>query len=244
LVSYNPQHLGVLRVSLKGNGILEPFVKFSDLIDTKAYNQDFFNSDNAFDYIGKGLKERLATLLAGLGVTDTPVIHGEVSDKATVKGQVYIAKGAVVGPEAYIEGPTFIDEGADIRHGAFIRGTTYVGKKAVVGHTTEVKGSVFCDDAKAGHFAYVGDSILGANVNLGAGTKLANFAFGGAEITYKDPETNKRKKSGLRKFGVFMGDGVNTGCNSVINPGAILYPETGVYPCVWFRGTLKSGVAK
>ena len=171
-----------------------------------------------------------------LGVDSSPVVHGEVHASAVLEGAVYIEKGAKVGPATYIQGPTYIASGAEVRHGAFIRGQVYVAEGAVVGHTTEVKGSVFCKEAKAGHFAYVGDSVLGNDVNLGAGTKIANFAFGGKEISYRDFHTGKRTPSGLRKFGCFMGDGTNTGCNSVINPGSILGKESAVYPCTWHRG--------
>ncbi len=124
-----------------------------------------------------------------------------------------------------------------------MRGNVYVGKDCVVGHTTEVKGSIFFDGAKAGHFAYVGDSILGRNVNLGAGTKLANLKLDRSEVRYRHPDTNELVGSGLKKFGAIMADESQTGCNVVLDPGTILMPGTGVLPCIHFRGTLTRGIA-
>lgn len=118
-----------------------------------------------------------------------------------------------------------------------------MGARAVVGHTTEVKGSTFFDDAKAGHFAYVGDSVLGRGVNLGAGTKLANLKLRGNEVKVIDPNTDKVVATGFRKMGAILGDFSQTGCNAVLSPGTILLPRTGVLPCVHYHGTLKTGIA-
>lgn len=200
-----------------------------------------FKTDNVFNLLGASLKNIIKKILDEKGVIDSPIIKGNVSEHAIIEGAVYIEEGASVGPTAYIQGPCYISSGAEIRHGAFIRGNVFVGKNAVVGHTTEVKGSIFFDDAKAGHFAYVGDSILGKNVNLGAGTKLANLKLDNQQVKVKNPETKTRVASGLRKLGAIMGDGVQTGCNSVLSPGSLLCPNTGVYPCVHFHGTLIEG---
>ena len=104
-------------------------------------------------------------------------IKGKVSDQAYLenKEQIVICEGVVVEPGAYIAGPTFIGPNAIVRHGAYVRGSVYISEGAVVGHTTECKGSIFLPFAKAAHFNYVGDSILGYDCNLGAGTKLANL---------------------------------------------------------------------
>lgn len=203
-----------------------------------------FATDDVFQLLGKPLTALLASLLRDHGVSDRPLIKGKVSPQAILEGAVYIAEGAEVGPFAYIQGPCFIGPGAEVRHGAFIRGSVYIGAKAVVGHTTEVKGSIFFDDAKAGHFAYVGDSILGHDVNLGAGTKLANLKLRGNEVSVLHPETDARIASGLRKLGSLLGDKAQTGCNSVLSPGSILMPSTGVLPCVHYLGTLKRGFVK
>lgn len=205
-------------------------------------NADQFQFNSALSYIGKSLQEWLEALLAreGVGLT-APVIHGEVDPGAIVRGRVYIAKGAVVEPTAFIQGPCYIGPGSEVRHGAYIRGNVYVGTDCVVGHTTEVKGSVFFDGAKAGHFAYVGDSILGRDVNLGAGTKLANLALNRKEIRIRHPHTGHMIGTGLTKFGAIIGDQGQTGCNAVLSPGTLMMPGTAVLPCVHYRGTLVTG---
>ena len=199
---------------------------------------------NPFELLGKSLTEWLEHFLRQMGCTDSPVIKGEVDPAAVIRGQVYIAEGATVEPGAFIQGPCYIGPGSEVRHAAYIRGSVYVGKDCVVGHTTEVKGSCFFDHAKAGHFAYVGDSILGTNVNLGAGTKLANLKIRKDEVAYINPKTGKKTKSGLRKFGAILGENTETGCNSVLSPGTILMPGTAVFPCVHYHGTLMEGFAR
>jgi len=198
---------------------------------------------DAFSLLGKGLAAWLGTLLDELGVKDQPLIHGIVAPGAIIEGRVYIAEGAIIEPTAYIQGPCYIGPKAEVRHGAYIRGQVYVGPGAVVGHATEVKGSVFFDGAKAGHFAYVGDAILGREVNLGAGTKLANLPLRRGTIRLKHPDGHLIS-SGLSKFSAILGDYAQTGCNSVLSPGTILMPNTAVMPCVHFRGTLMTGIAR
>jgi NDP-sugar pyrophosphorylase family protein len=195
--------------------------------------------ETVLDLLGSPLSHWLERLLAALGPSPTREFPGVI-----LQGQVYISEGVTIEPTAMIQGPTYIGPGSEIRHGAYIRGTTYIGKGCVVGHTTEVKGSCFLDGAKAGHFAYVGDSILGREVNLGAGTKLANLRLQQDEVFYKDPTSGLRTPSGLRKFGAILGDRVQTGCNSVLSPGSLLLPGTGVYPCVHFHGTCTQGFIK
>lgn len=214
-------------------------------IDTsKIWQSDKFSDPSALAYLGKPLVAWLSQALDQLGVGDTPVIKGKTHPGAIIEGRVYIAEGATVEPTAYIQGPCVIGPGAEVRHGAYIRGNVWIGAKAVVGHTTEVKGSVFFDGAKAGHFAYVGDSLLGREVNLGAGTKLANLKLRGDEIKVKDPTTGSLIATGLRKFSSIMGDNSQTGCNSVLSPGTLLMPDTAVLPCVHYHGTLLKGFAR
>ena len=214
---------------------LGDFVAFKELFLPSKQTQF---PHGAFDLLGDSLKTWLSNLLTKLGVGNQPLVLGKVHPQAIIEGRVYIAEGAVVEPTAYIQGPCYIGPGSEVRHGAYIRGNVYVGKDCVVGHTTEVKSSVFFDGAKAGHFAYVGDSILGREVNLGAGTKLANLKLQGNEVFYLDPTTRKKTASGLRKFGCVLGDHVQTGCNSVISPGSLLLPKTFVLPCAHVHGTL------
>lgn len=147
---------------------------------------------------------------------------------------IYVAPNVTIDPTAYIQGPALIESGSQIRHGAFVRGNVILCSGAVVGHTTEVKNAVLLEGAGAPHFAYVGDSILGRNVNLGAGTKLSNFPLvSGQEprpiqFTFDGAEYD----TGLVKMGAVLGDGVQLGCNCVTNPGCLVDRETLVYPMV------------
>jgi NDP-sugar pyrophosphorylase family protein len=210
----------------------------------KIYRGSQFDVSDVFQLLGKPLTALIEAMLRDHEVEGRPLVKGRVSPQAVLEGAVYVAEGAEVGPFAYIQGPTFIAPGAEVRHGAFIRGSAYIGPKAVVGHTTEVKGSIFFDHAKAGHFAYVGDSILGYDINLGAGTKLANLKLKGDEVKVQHPSDPARVKSGLRKLGSLIGDRAQTGCNAVLSPGTILLPDTAVLPCVHYHGTLLKGIAK
>jgi len=159
------------------------------------------------------------------------VILGNVSNQAHLEGShIYISEGVTVEAGAYIKGPCFIGKNTEVRHGAYIRGNVYVGENCVVGHCTEVKHSVFLDGAKAGHFNYIGDSILGNNINLGAGTKLANLKMTAGNVVLKIEE--QAVDSGIRKFGALIGDSSETGCNSVLNPGTILAQKSLVFPNV------------
>lgn len=147
--------------------------------------------------------------------------------------EIYIGQGTVIEPGAMIKGPTIIGDNTEIRQGAYIRGNVLVGDKCVVGHTTEMKSAVMLGESKAGHFAYIGDSILG-KVNLGAGTKLANLKIIESKVVLTIE--GKKYETGLRKFGAIMADGVETGCNSVTTPGSILGKNTLLYPNGTARG--------
>lgn len=139
---------------------------------------------------------------------------------ATLLGQrIAIGKGVLIEPGAMIKSPAIIDDCCEIRQAAYLRGYCLAGKRCVLGHATEIKHSIFLNDAKAGHFAYLGDSILGSDANLGAGTKFANLKMvKGNIIIHLEGE---RIDTGRRKFGAILGDGSQTGCNSVTNPGTI-----------------------
>lgn len=210
----------------------------------RLYLGSFFAVSDIFQLLGDPLTILIENLLRDRGVTDSPVVKGSVSPLALLEGAVYVAEGANVGPFVYIKGPTYIAPNAEVRHGAFIRGSAYIGPEAVVGHATEVKGSIFFDRAKAGHFAYVGDSMLGHRVNLGAGTKLANLKLKGDEVKVRHPTDLSLVNSSLRKMGALVGDRARIGCNAVLSPGAILLPDTMVLPCVHYSGTLQNGIAK
>lgn len=149
---------------------------------------------------------------------------------------ISIGAGTVIEPGAYIQGPVIIGPKNTIRHGAYIRGNVITGEGCVIGHTTEVKHSIFLDRALAPHFNYVGDSILGNDVNLGAGVKLANF-----KLDHKDVDLifqGQKIFTKLRKFGAILGDGVQIGCNAVTNPGTLIGKGAFCYPCTNIRGVL------
>ncbi|WP_028585631.1 LbetaH domain-containing protein [Desulfogranum mediterraneum] len=142
--------------------------------------------------------------------------------------QINIGKGVLIESGSYIQEPVIIGDHSVVRHGAYIRGHCIIGERCVVGHATELKHSIFLNDAKAGHFAYLGDSILGNNVNLGAGTKFANLRFFPGSVSIKGPEG--LIDSGLRKIGAILGDNSQTGCNSVTNPGTIMAKDCALMP--------------
>lgn len=162
------------------------------------------------------------------------IIKGKVDPRAYLINPhlISIGKGSIVEPGAYIEGPCWIGENCQIRHGAYIRGNFLADDYAVIGHATEVKNSVFLKHASAGHFAYIGDSVLGHHVNLGAGAKCANLRFDRKNICVQ------KKDTGLRKFGAILGDWSQLGCNAVTNPGTLLYPHSSLAPCLSFGGVV------
>lgn len=155
------------------------------------------------------------------------------SGAALMDDEIYIGKGTVIEPGVLIKGPAIIGDNTGLRHGAYLRGNTLVGNDCVVGHTTELKSSVMLGGSRAGHFAYIGDSILG-KVNLGAGTKLANLKIIESNIVINIE--GKRHETGLRKFGAILADRVETGCNSVTAPGALLGKDVLLYPNTTARG--------
>jgi NDP-sugar pyrophosphorylase family protein len=166
-----------------------------------------------------------------------PGIRGEVEDGAHLSGDVEIAEGARVEAGAYIRGPALIGPGTEVRHGAYVRGNVLTGTDCVIGHASEGKSAILLDRAKAAHFAYVGDSILGNDVNLGAGTKLANFKIVPGTIAVQRPD-GTLLDTGMRKLGALLGDGVQIGCNAVTSPGTVIGRESLVYPGVSVQATI------
>jgi bifunctional N-acetylglucosamine-1-phosphate-uridyltransferase/glucosamine-1-phosphate-acetyltransferase GlmU-like protein len=176
---------------------------------------------------GDTTKGKLKVFRAGVELKGASVIYAGAT---LFDSNIYIGKGTVIEPGALIKGPTIIGNNTEVRQGAYIRGDCLIGDRCVVGHTTEVKTSILLNDAKAGHFAYVGDSILGNHVNLGAGTKLANLKI--IDVEMKLRIEGEVYKTGLRKLGAILGDHVETGCNSVTSPGTLLGKGSLVYPCL------------
>lgn len=149
---------------------------------------------------------------------------------------VWIAKSAKVFPSAYIGGPAIIDEEAEIRHCAFIRGSAIVGKGAVVGNSTELKNVVLFNKVQVPHYNYVGDSILGYKAHMGAGSITSNVKSDKALVVVKAGEESF--ETGLKKFGAMLGDNVEVGCNSVLNPGTVIGKNTNIYPTSMVRGVI------
>lgn len=180
--------------------------------------------------------EVLTRLAAYIDARLEPALLGTVMSGAWVGDRVYLAPGSVVEPGAMIKGPAIIGAGTVIRQGAYVREYCLIGEKCVIGHATEIKGSIMLNGSQAPHFNYVGDSVLGNKVNLGAGTKLSNLKNDHGPISVL--LDGVRHSTGLRKLGAIAGDGVCTGCNSVTSPGTLIGPHSLVYPNVVVRGTV------
>ena len=160
------------------------------------------------------------------------------------ENQIFIHETAIISNDVTIEGPAYIGSEVEIRPGAYIRSFSWICHKAVVGHCSEIKHSILLPGAKAPHFNYVGDSILGMEVNLGAGCKLSNLRNDGRNIMLRDGKTGEIiGESGLRKFGAILGDRTQIGCNVVTNPGVILGPKCNVWPNVTVSGIHSEGSA-
>ena len=163
---------------------------------------------------------------------------------------VWIAKSAKVMPSAYIHGPAIIGENAEIRHCAFIRGKAIVGDGAVVGNSTELKNVILFNKVQVPHYNYVGDSILGYKSHMGAGSitsnvksdkKLVVIKKGKEQISLFDTEKNKKQKqieTGIKKIGAMIGDEVEVGCSSVLNPGTVIGKNSNIYPLSSVRGVI------
>ena len=152
---------------------------------------------------------------------------------------VWIAKDATVFPSAYIGAPCIIDHGAEVRHCAFIRGSAIVGKGCVVGNSVELKNVVLFDSVQTPHYNYVGDSILGYKSHMGAGSITSNVKSDKTLVVVKSGA--ERIETGLKKFGAILGDNVEVGCNSVLNPGSVLGRGVSVYPTNSVRGVIPAG---
>ena len=149
---------------------------------------------------------------------------------------VWIAKDAKIFPSAYIGAPCIIDHGAEVRHCAFIRGHAIVGKNAVVGNSTELKNVVLFDNVQVPHYNYVGDSILGYKAHMGAGSITSNVKSDKTLVTVHIPDAPI--ETGRKKFGAILGDNVEVGCNSVLNPGTVIGRCSNIYPVSCVRGVV------
>ena len=157
-----------------------------------------------------------------------------------VRGEnIWIAKNAKVAPTACLNGPLIVDEEAEIRHCAFIRGSAIVGKGAVVGNSTELKNVVLFNKVQVPHYNYVGDSILGFKSHMGAGSITSNVKSDKTLVTVKGEDI--LIETGLKKVGAMLGDYVEVGCNSVLNPGTVVGRNSNIYPTSCVRGVIPAG---
>ena len=198
-------------------------------------------ADNLFDYsktIAKPLLEsvdypwealpKIKDFIIELGKTLDPEIYEQRGEN------IWVAKSATVFPSAYLGGPLIICENAEVRHCAFIRGSAIVGKGAVVGNSTELKNSILFDGVQVPHYNYIGDSFLGYKAHTGAGTITSNLKSDKSLVTVLCEDD--KIETGVKKFGAMLGDHVEVGCNSVLNPGSVVGRNTNVYPLSFVRG--------
>ena len=171
-----------------------------------------------------------------LGPTLDPEIYEQRGE------DIWVAKNATVFESVYLHGPLIIDEEAEIRHCAFIRGSAIVGKGSVVGNSTELKNVIIFNSVQVPHYNYVGDSILGYKSHMGAGSITSNVKSDKTLVVVKDLyDTKEEIATGRKKFGAMLGDHVEVGCNSVLNPGTVIGPHSNVYPLSRVRGVIPAG---
>lgn len=152
---------------------------------------------------------------------------------------IWIAKSAKVAPTAFIHGPAIIGKAAEVRHCAFIRGNAIVGEGAVVGNSTELKNVILFNKVRVPHYNYVGDSILGYKAHMGAGSITSNVKSDKTPV--KVVAGDVKIDTGLKKFGAILGDNVEVGCNSVLNPGSVVGRNSNIYPLSMVRGYIPEG---
>lgn len=173
--------------------------------------------------------------LAGIGAFICKLGETLSPEEYEKRGEdVWIAKSATVFPSAYIHGPAIIGPETEVRQGAFIRGNALVGAHCVVGNSTELKNVILFDNVQVPHYNYVGDSILGYKSHMGAGSITSNVKSDKTLVTVRVGD--ERIETGRKKFGAMLGDCVEVGCNSVLNPGTVIGRHTNVYPLSMVRG--------
>lgn len=160
-------------------------------------------------------------------------------DFEEIELHVWVHKTAMLAPTASITGPCIIDAGTEVRHCAFIRGNALVGKDCVVGNSTELKNVVLFDHVQVPHYNYVGDSVLGYYSHMGAGSITSNVKSDKTLVTVKDGETVY--ETGRKKLGAILGDHVEVGCGSILNPGTVIGSGTNIYPLSSVRGVIPAG---
>ena len=205
-------------------------IRTEDLFDlTHSIAAPFFASDEEPYRVLSGLADKIIAL----GKTLDSELYFSPQEN------VWIAKSAKVAPSACIMPPCIVDEGAEIRHCAFIRGSAIVGKGAVVGNSTEVKNAILFDGVQIPHFNYCGDSILGYKAHMAAGVITSNVKSDKTNVSIRTEDG--RIETGLRKLGALVGDCVEIGCNTVLNPGTVIGRNATIYPLSRVRGMIPAG---
>ena len=185
-----------------------------------------------FTYPWEALKG-ISEFIKKLGPTLDP-------EKFEKRGEdIWVAKSAKVAPTACLNGPLIVDEEAEIRHCAFVRGSAIVGKGSVVGNSTELKNDIIFNSVQVPHYNYVGDSVLGFKSHMGAGSITSNVKSDKTLVVVKNGE--EKIETGLKKMGAMLGDHVEVGCNSVLNPGTVIGRNSNVYPTSCVRGVIPAG---
>ena len=173
----------------------------------------------------KGIKDFILRLGSGLG-----------EDYVQVSPQVWAHRTATVAPTAFLGSPCIIGAGTEVRHCAFVRGSALVGENCVVGNSVELKNVILFDNVQVPHYNYVGDSILGYKSHMGAGSLTSNVKSDKTLVVVKSQ--TEQVPTGLKKFGAMLGDFVEVGCNSVLNPGTVIGRHTNIYPTSCVRGVV------
>ncbi|MDR1017273.1 MAG: UDP-N-acetylglucosamine pyrophosphorylase [Lachnospiraceae bacterium] len=199
---------------------------------------DLYNLDET---MAKPLLETLVYPWEALPLINTFILDlGEALDKEKYEKRgdnIWIAKSAKVFDSVYIDGPCIIGENTEIRHSAFLRGNIIVGNNAVVGNSTELKNVILFNNVQVPHYNYVGDSILGYKAHMGAGSITSNVKSDKTLVVVKNE--NELIETGLKKFGSMVGDEVEVGCGSILNPGSVIGKGTNIYPLSSVRGVIK-----
>ena len=196
------------------------------------YNLDETISKSLFDgceYPWEVLP-KIKEYIIKLGKTLNPEEYDEIEEN------IWIAKSAKIAPSAYIAGPAIIGKNTEVRHCAFIRGNAIVGENCVVGNSTELKNVILFNNVQVPHYNYVGDSILGYKSHMGAGSITSNVKSDKKLVIVKNGD--KKIETGLKKFGCMIGDNVEVGCGSVLNPGSVIGRNSNIYPLSSVRGVI------
>lgn len=182
-----------------------------------------------YDYPYEALKD-LSDYIIVLGNTL------DLNEYKKIDNDIWIHKTANIFPSSYIKGPCIIGKNSEVRHSAFIRGSALIGENCVIGNSCEIKNSIIFDNAEVPHFNYVGDSILGYKAHMGAGSITSNIRQDKTNVVIHGKEDIK---TDLRKLGAVLGDRVEIGCNTVLNPGTIVGKDTNIYPLTFVSGVIE-----